>query len=143
MQKEALANGHPVFWAEWKPIALHAAFFRDWNVNEVVDLTPGSGAAAVGALYSANVKYLGVAWNEAHQKWLQKILQTMFVGLVHAKTIKKNDPEFVDVHPKIELRLKRTAEMGLKWLPRKHASALGDCIRGDDDSDIDDEDDDA
>ena len=59
MQKEAEANGHPVFWAEWKPIALHASFFRDWNVNEVVDLTPGSGAAAVGALYSTDVKYLG------------------------------------------------------------------------------------
>ena len=64
----------------------------------------------------------------------------MFVGLLHAEAIKKNEPEVVDVHPMIELRLKRTAEMGLKWLPRNHASALGDCIRGDDDSDIDEED---
>ena len=118
-------------------------FFRDWHVNEVVDLTPGSGAAAVGALYSANVRYLGVAWNEAHQKWLQKILQTVFVSLLHTKAIKKNDPDVVDAIPKIEQRLKRTAEIGLKFLPRNHASAVGDCIRGDDDSDIDDEDDDA
>ena len=138
MQKEVDAHGHPMFWAEWKPIALHGAFFRDWNVHEVVDLTPGSGAAAVGALYNANVKYLGIAWNEAHQKWLQKILQTMFVGLLHTKAIKKNDPEVADVHSQIELRLKRTAEMGLKWLPQGQPSALGDCIRGDDDSDIDD-----
>ena len=61
MQKEVEANGHPMFWAEWKPIALHSAFFRDWNVQEVVDLTPGSGAAAVGALLNlnSNLKYVG------------------------------------------------------------------------------------
>ena len=65
----------------------------------------------------------------------------MFVGLLHTKAIKRTDPEVGDCQQKIALRLKRTAELGLKWLPRNHASALGDCIRGDDDSDIDDEDD--
>jgi len=144
MQKEVEAHGHPMFWAEWKPIALYSAFFRDWCVNEVVDLTPGSGAAAVGALYSNNVKYLGVAWNEAHMKWLQKILQMTFVSLLHTKAIKKKelDHDVADVQQQIQDRLKRTAELAAKWLPQNQGpSAVGNCFQGDDDSDVDDEDD--
>jgi hypothetical protein len=45
-------GGQPLFWQEFKPVKLWTAFFADFGINCVFDLTPGSGCAAIAALYA-------------------------------------------------------------------------------------------
>ena len=74
-------RGHPLLWSEWKPVALISSLIRDFQVSEVVDFTPGSGAGCLAAIYS-NVQYMGIPYNEAHETWLLELLQRLFVALV-------------------------------------------------------------
>ncbi len=68
-------KGWPLMWGEWKPVGLWMSVFRDLGLHEVFDLTPGSAAAAVGALY-CGVKYDGACENEDHKKWLDHLVDT-------------------------------------------------------------------
>ena len=62
VHKEVLERGHPLFWGEWKPVTLYSTLIHDFQVDNVVDLTPGSGAACLASLYS-KVLYTGIAYN--------------------------------------------------------------------------------
>ena len=74
LRTEVDQNGHPLFWGEWKTVSLFKTILRDFQVAEVVDLTPGSGAACLAAL-ACDVFYIGFAHNDAHCEWLQDIIQ--------------------------------------------------------------------
>ena len=87
---------------------------------DVVDLTPGSGAACLAALYSS-IPYIGLCSSQGHQKWLQDLLQRMFVAMVMTKQVRA-EPELVK---NITTYLQRTAEAAKLMLPRD-GSAVGD-----------------
>lgn len=70
--------GMPLFWQEWKTVQFWTCFFADLQVTHVLDLTAGSGAAGVAALYSGCF-YEGFAMNATHQAWLNNVLD--MVGL--------------------------------------------------------------
>ena len=74
VQKDVDLKGHPLFWCEWKPTSLYIELRRDFQVTDVVDLTVGSGAAALGAL-SNKVHYFGVCVNHHHLVWVRRIVQ--------------------------------------------------------------------
>jgi hypothetical protein len=50
--KAASKQGQPFFWQEFKLVKLWTAFFADFGIGCVFDLTPGSGCAAIAALYA-------------------------------------------------------------------------------------------
>ena len=58
-----------------------STLIRDFQIADVADVTPGSGAACLASLYS-KVSYTGVAYNEKHEAWLRELLQRMFVSMV-------------------------------------------------------------
>ena len=132
LQKEVTEKGHPLMWSEWKPVTLYSTLYRDFQVADVVDLTPGSGAACLAALYSS-IPYIGLCSSQGHQKWLQDLLQRMFVAMVMTKQVRA-EPELVK---NITTYLQRTAEAAKLMLPRD-GSAVGDSFTGDDDSDVED-----
>ena len=86
VQKDVAQKGHPLLWGEWKPVSLYSAILRDFQVADVVDLTPGSGAACLAALYS-DIFYIGICHNEPHRDWLQVIIQRMFEAMVLNKSV--------------------------------------------------------
>ena len=51
-----------------------------------MDLTPGSGAACLAALY-CDLFYIGFGHNEAHRDWIQDLIKRMFVAMVLNKTV--------------------------------------------------------
>jgi len=63
-------KGHALFWLELKEIDIYHAIFKDLNVSHVLDLTPGSGAAATAAMMEG-IHYEGVAMNQKHCNWLK------------------------------------------------------------------------
>lgn len=67
------ALGQPLFWAERKPIDFWSSLFRDLNISTVVDVTPGSGTAAIAAL-ELGIPYLGIARNSLHANFLANVL---------------------------------------------------------------------
>ena len=99
---------------------------------DVVDLTPGSGAACLAALWSS-IPYIGLCRSQGHQKWLQDLLQRMFVAMVMTKQVRA-EPELLK---NITTYLQRSAEAAKLMLPRD-GSAVGDSFTGDDDSDVED-----
>ena len=132
VMKEVTSKGHPLFWGEWKPVSLYSTLIRDFEVTNVVDLTPGSGAACIASLYSA-VDYSGFCHNEAHQQWIQGLIRRVFVALVSNKKVEA-DREIVN---NVQQYLQRAVEAAKQMLP-KETSAFGDSYTGDDDS-VDDE----
>ena len=70
VHKYVALKGHPLFWGEWKPVALYSAILRDFQVADVVDVTPGSGAACLAAIKS-DIFYIGLCVNEPQRDWLQ------------------------------------------------------------------------
>ena len=67
------ALGQPLFWAERKPTELWSSLFRDLNIRTVVDVTPGSGTAAIAAL-ELGISYVGIARNSLHANFLNQVL---------------------------------------------------------------------
>ena len=131
VQKEIDEKGHPLFWGEWKPVSIFISWVSDFEATEIVDLTPGSGAFAIAAIYS-NKPYTGVCFNAAHRSWVEKFLDTIFVGIVASeKTIA--DDEVVE---SVKLYLKHSVEQATMLLP-KEPTALVECFAGADDSDLD------
>jgi len=130
--KEVNEKGHPLLWSEWKPVTLYSTLYRDFQVADVVDLTPGSGAACLAALWSS-ISYIGLCSGQEHQKWLQDLLQRMFIAMLMTKKVSAA-PELVQ---NITTYLKFAAEQAKLMLPRD-GSAVGDSFTGDDDSDVED-----
>ena len=130
--KEVNEKGHPLLWSEWKPVTLYSTLYRDFQVADVVDLTPGSGAACLAALYSS-IPYIGLCSSQGHQKWLQDLLQRMFVAMVMIRKVSA-EPDLVK---NITTYLERAATEAKLMLPRD-GSAVGDSFTGDDDSDVED-----
>jgi hypothetical protein len=129
--KEVDAKGHPLFWSEWKPVALYSTLFRDFQVGSVVDLTPGSGAACLASLYTST-KYIGFAHNQAHKEWLQDYMQRLFVAMVSEQKV----PADEELVKNVSKYLQRSSEAAKLMLPKK-GSVIGDSFTGDDDSDVD------
>ena len=73
VQKDVVQNGHPLLWGEWKPVSFYSTIMRDFQVADVVDVTPGSGAACLAAIKS-DIFYIGLCVNEPHCDWLQDIV---------------------------------------------------------------------
>ena len=73
-----------MWWNETKEVELFLALFRDLNTVQVLDLTPGSGAAAMAALI-LRICYEGIAMNAGHANWLNRILdKAMFAVIADA-----------------------------------------------------------
>lgn len=128
VQKE-LDNGHPLFWCEWKPVKLYSTMYRDFEIGSIVDLTPGSGAACLAALYSG-IPYTGLCVNEPHQSWLAGLFQKAYVALVATQAVSV-DKELI---ANVKQYLERTAEAAKQLLPRDSAAPM-ECPTGADDSD--------
>ena len=112
VQKEISEKGHPL--------------------ADVVDLTPGSGAACIAALYS-NIFYIGFGHNEAHRDWIQDLIKRMLVAMVQNKTVVAD----ADLVKNVGVYLQRSAEAAKLLLP-KSGAAFGDSFTGDNDSDAED-----
>ena len=132
MQKQVTEKGHPFLWGEWKPVTFYSTIFRDLQVADVVDLTPGSGAACLAALY-CDLFYIGFGHNEAHRDWIQDLIKRMFVAMV----LKKDVVADADLVKNVGVYLQRSAEAAKLLLP-KSGAAFGDSFTGDNDSDAED-----
>ena len=104
---------------------------RDFQIADVADVTPGSGAACLASLYS-KVSYTGVAYNARHEAWLRELLQRMFVSMVISNDVVAD----ADLVKNVSTYLNRSAEAARVMLP-KFADVVVDSITGDDDSDAD------
>ena len=129
VDKEVKERGHPLLWAEWKPVTLFSTLIRDFQIASVVDMTPGSGAACLASLYS-KAPYSGVAFNEKHEAWLRELLQRMFVSMVISNDVVAD----ADLVKNVSTYLNRAAEAAKLMLP-KLAANVCDSFTGDDDSD--------
>ena len=110
---------------------MFATLFRDFQIAHVVDMTLGSGAACLAALY-CKVTYGGLAHNEAHATWLRDILQRMFVAMIDNKDIEVD----TELRKNVTTYLSRSTEAAKVLLP-KFAAKYSDGFTGDDDSDND------
>ena len=61
------------FWGEYKPVELWSSLFKSMGATDILDWTPGSGAAAAAALH-CGIKYEGICTNSPHKKWLDGLL---------------------------------------------------------------------
>ena len=130
MQKEVKENGHPLFWGEWKPVSLYSTWINDFAVTDIVDMTPGSGAACLAAIY-ASAQYTAFCHNSTHQKWLQDLISRMFVAIVLDGSVKAE----AELVKHVQTYLQRAAEAARGMLPKKtSALAFGDSFVGDNDS---------
>ena len=109
---------------------LFSTLIRDFHVAEVVDLTPGSGAACLAALYS-HVHCTGVPYNAEHEKWLLEVLHRTFIALVVEDKVKTDK----DLIQKVQQYLPKSVETAKRMLP-KYSPAIGDSFTGEGDSDI-------
>ena len=108
---------------------MFATFIRDFQVADVVELTPGSGAACLASLYS-KAPYTGIGHNEEHEACLGDLLQRMFVSMVISNDVVAD----ADLVKNVSTYLNRSAEAAKLMLP-KFAAAVGDSLTGVDDSD--------
>ena len=75
------ARGHPLFAQEVKDVNLFVALFEDYNVDHVWDLTIGSCSAACAAA-ALGIQYEGVAMNEQHANWCERIMDKAMFAVV-------------------------------------------------------------
>ena len=129
VDKEVSERGHPILWGEWKPVTLYSTLIRDFQIHDVVDLTPGSGAACIASLYS-KVPYSGIAYNEKHEEWLRSILVKMFLGMVVSNEVDADKNLVKNVYTYLKL----SADKAVQMLPQ-FAPAAVDSFTGEDDSD--------
>ena len=60
---------------------MYIALLGDFEVTDVIDLSIGSGAAAIGAQYK-QCQYFGVCYNNNNMCWVRRLLQESFLNLV-------------------------------------------------------------
>jgi hypothetical protein len=118
VQSEVAERGHPLFWGEWKPVALFSAMMRDTGATRCVDLTPGSGAAAIAAI-SSGVQYVALCHNKAHELWLQNLLERIFLALVQEKQVVGIEKDLLD---NVGKYLQRAVSAAKQMLPKKLAA---------------------
>ena len=108
-----------------------STLFRDLEGTEVKKFTPGSGAAALAAVYNS-LPYQGFC-HEQHKQWLEMHLEQMFVAVIGLKKIKAEG----DLVAKVERYLHRAVAQAKRMLPEYAPSLaeIGDCLTGGDDSD--------
>ena len=75
------ARGHPLFAQEVKDVDLFCALYEDYNIDHVWDLTIGSCAAACAAA-AVGIQYEGVAMNEKHANWCQRIMDKAMFAII-------------------------------------------------------------
>ena len=76
-----LANGQPLIFNDIKSIQFYASLFRDLDAAAVIDLSPGSGGAAIACLI-AGITYEGVCYNNAHKAFLDTTVDRALVALL-------------------------------------------------------------
>ena len=75
------ARGHPLFPQEVKDVDLFCGLYEDYNIDHVWDLTIGSCAAACAAA-AIGIQYEGVAMNEKHANWCQRIMDKAMFAII-------------------------------------------------------------
>jgi hypothetical protein len=86
-------GGVPLAWHETKSVKFLANVLSDLpDVKYVFDLTPGSGAAAIGA-WQNNMQYVGICSNASHKAWIENIMDNCMYAVV---TRSEQDQEFID-----------------------------------------------
>ena len=75
------ARGHPLFAQEVKDVDFFAALFADFNIDHVWDLTIGSCSAACAAA-ALGIQYEGVAMNEQHANWCERIMDKAMFAII-------------------------------------------------------------
>ena len=73
--------GVPLLWQECKTEDLWCALLKNHSVQQVVDLTCGSGRLACACLASG-IKYWGLAEGPVHQAWVGNILDQRSLRLI-------------------------------------------------------------
>ena len=73
-------RGHPLFWAEYKSVQLFKVLFAQFDVTHIMDVTPGSGAAASAAL-AIGATYEGFCVNGPHKQWLENLMDSAIFAL--------------------------------------------------------------
>jgi 16S rRNA G966 N2-methylase RsmD len=112
-------------------VAFFSAMMRDTRATRCVDLTPGSGAAAVAAI-SSGVQYMGLCHNQAHQLWLQNLLERIFLALVQEKQVAGIEKDLLD---NVGKYLQRAASAAKQLLPKNSKlAAFEPIVDCDDDS---------
>ena len=94
----------------------------EFGATEIADFTAGTGATAIAALH-LGVHCRAFCHHAAHQKWLQNLLQRIFLALTADK--KLNVPVDEELRSNVERYLRRAAEGARKLLPQQ-SSAVGD-----------------
>jgi len=135
VQKEIREKGHPLFWGEWKPVHYYSTLMRDFECGEVVDWTPGSGAACIAALYHG-VPYTAFFQNAAHKDFVWNYIKRVFLAIVVEKKEKVVD---ADLAASVCRYLEQSADSARQLLPRTEPLKVQECQTGDNDSNDDDE----
>lgn len=73
--------GHPLFWGEVKEVETYVALFKDFSAESILDVTPGSGAAAMAAAI-LGIHYEGLAMNASHANWLDRIVEKAMYAII-------------------------------------------------------------
>ena len=140
--KETKTRGHPLFWMEILDVEWHITFFRDTHVTHVLDVSPGSGAAACAAAV-LNISYEGIAMSAKHAAWLDNIMDKAVFAAVQLRGIEKDakgkavDSDAKQLQDNVLAFFKDLVEEGRKYLTRdSHQPEDDDLI---DDADDDDE----
>ena len=78
---------------------------------------------------------MGIPHNAAHEAWLKDWLEKAFVALVidSSETVGA-DRDLINA---VKTYLNRAVDAARRVLPKKGVSAVGDCMKGVDDSDVD------
>jgi hypothetical protein len=88
--------GVPLTWHETKSVEFFCQVLADLpHVKYIVDLCPGSGAAAFGALYN-DMHYECICANTSHKDWLENVMDMCMHAVVTttSKNRKTDDHDF-------------------------------------------------
>ena len=108
---------------------LYDALFKDFEITDVYDLTIGSGAAAIGAMYH-QCNYSGVCYNQAQFVWVRRLLQQCFYTLVSDGKTKVEE----QIVKRVQAYFQRAVAAARQWLSSPDAKAV--VVSGNDDSDM-------
>jgi hypothetical protein len=109
-------KGHPLFWAESKETDVFIALYKDLSVNDVFDMTPGSGAAACAAA-ALGIKYEGIAMNADHASWLNNIMDKTIFAILAEGT--DEDPDARATRSDIVTYFATLVEEGKQYMPHQ------------------------
>ena len=140
--KETKTRGHPLFWRETLDVEWHIAFFRDTHATHVLDVSPGSGAAACAAAV-LNISYEGIAMSAKHAAWLDNIMDKAAFAAIPLRDIEKDakgkavNDDLKQLQDNVVAFFKDLIEEGRKYVEREccHQPAADD----DDSIDADDD----